>query len=288
MSIIQWLGQVYTLSNLSSAIYSTIGPTSIVIAFIAFIGLIGYIASLPTTRTFSYMNSRLVGVKYFDALIGIIGPFVFLWLLFFNFHQVGTVFLLLLVPSLGVIFKRMLEKPGWSYKDFSDLKLGSHPVNSISAMFSSEYPSLRRNLWTGSIVLVALIFDLFIFALTNPSLPLIVWVVVIYLLATIVFQSAYDVGLLNSVLAADYYKVSQEFTEGKKVTEGFVTRKDSDHIFLMTKDGTISLFTSAITEMSHLTPSELVKLNKKVDGERTKSRKSVKREKVIGQRNQKS
>lgn len=269
MSIIHQLGQAYTLSSLSSTVYSTFGPTSLVIAIMAFIGLIGYIASLPMTHTFSHMDSRLMGIKYFNSLAGIVGTIVFLWLLFSNFYEDIVVFFIVLIPSVAVIFKRFIGKAGWSFKDFSDLKLGLHPVNLLFVMIGSDYPSVKRNVWAGSIVLIALIFDLFLFALVNLSLPLVMWIIVIYFLATVVLESAYDVGFLNSILTAEYYKVTQELSEGKRVTEGFVTRRDSDHIFLMTRDGTKSLFTSTITEMSYLTPSELDLLNKKMENERT-------------------
>lgn len=73
----------------------------------------------------------------------------------------------------------------------------------------------------------------------------------VYFVTVFIIEATSQFGEMTSVLTSDY----NEFVPTDRKIEGFVVSRDQDHYLLMTENRTVSIFTSNILEMSHLTPT---------------------------------
>lgn len=247
------LVKLYSLPSLLTSIYSHLQLTSVIAIGSALIGLTAYITSIPSTKTFSTIDPKLTSLTFFNYTIYLSGGPVILWLLFYHIYQTLILTLFMGAFAIAQYLKKEWSGQGFTFDDFCLMHITSRRVEFHKALFS-KHSRIRKLILSRVLILIATVLDAYVFILFRPSFFLVIWILIFYYFVLLVFQAAYDVGFLASVLHAEYYKFIK--IDGKSI-EGFVYARDQDHFSLFTEDGTLSIFSNVIAEMRKPTDSEL-------------------------------
>lgn len=259
MSTLSVLGQSYSLNTFAKLIFSTLGSTSIVILVVSFIGLIAYVSSIPKVKSIVTMDPKLNSIRMLTSLITIFFIPVFIWLFIYESWQFFLFIVYILIPVISFALQLRFRGGGWTYLDFVQLSMPSEKAKVFFSFFNGQFSTIHRKILSNIIQAFALVIEIYLFAYFSPTFSLIIWLYFVYFFTIFTIEVAYHLGELLSVLTCDYNK----FILKDKVIEGFVVSRDQDHYYLMTQNGALSIFTSNILEMSHLTPSELGEWKKK-------------------------
>lgn len=282
MSLLSFLGQTYSLKDFGRLLFSTLGSTSLVILAIAFIGFIAYITSITKTKSIVSMDPKLTGISLFSYLSCIFFIPVFIWLFVYQRGQFWLLIGYLLIPIISSLLRIRLRGDGWGYLDFVRIGMPGEIIKLPFSILKGYVDPLLKEILSSTIQIVALVVDFYLFAYFNPTFSLVIWLYFAYFFTVFIIEATSQFGEMSSVLTSDYNK----FILKDREIEGFVISRDQDHYFLMTENGTLSIFTSNILEMSHLTQIELNEWRKKADQkilefeQKEHSKKSKKRDEV--------
>lgn len=245
MSLLSVLTSSYSFGHYIQLVYSTLGPTSVIIFLISFAGLMAYVSSLPTNRTFTTRDVRMMGLGLFSYIMYFLSAPIMFWMFFFRFFQFWLFLLLyifIIIPSL--LNFRWLNR-GWTYNDLKSFesKVRSRLSNFIELKFKKMVD--MRILGT-PILLIFTIFEVLIFLFANLIISLLAWILLSYILFMSLVEISYSYGVIRSF--TDAKNLCFKLKDNTSIN-AFLISKDEDHYLILTEDGLKIVFSSQIVEI---------------------------------------
>ena len=164
---------------------------------------------------------------------------ILIWLIIYHRGQFLLLVAYLSIPVISILLWERFRGEGWNYLDFVRFGIREERVKLLSSILKRKFDPLLKKILSCEIQSVALIIELYLFVYFAPTFSLIIWLYLIYFFATFIIEAAFHFGEMLSVLTSDYNK----FVLKDREIEGFVAGRDQDHYFLMTENGTVSIFT---------------------------------------------
>ncbi len=220
MTLFNELFTTYSFKGLIDLIITKIGYASLIVLFGAYLGLIVYYCTIPSKGRFSTDYARtnamnfLMQIFYVPLVVTLVLPFISEWWSFF------TILLFYVIIGVPLLFIFIFFRRDFVYNDYYKLR------RNVLSM-KSEYAAVDSTL-------VAVLVEIFIFSILNPTIPMVGWVLILYVLATGFLMSAFTQSVLFNARTCVYGKITT--TDGATI-EGFIVAKAEDNYVVSSTEG---------------------------------------------------
>lgn len=224
MTLLDTLFRFYSFSKLVDLIINDLGFSTLIVLLLAYFAAIVYFSALPAKSPFSTETSRSKAVGFFQQAFYI---FSFVTLLMPWKSGWASFFLVLsfYVPIISTTGLNWFVTRNIGFNEY--LKFRRDGPKSMIWKFSG-----LACLW------IAILSELLVFLIYDPSIPLIGWVVILYSLGVAILQAVLAQSYLSHISSCLYAKI--ETIDGLKV-EGFIFSKGSDHYIVKSKEKDVLL-----------------------------------------------
>ncbi|GEM_PF-6089566 len=239
MDPISVLLTLYTLGGLITIAIAIFGIQTIIIATGAFLGLAGYFSSVPFTGVLGNTSPRVIVFEFVQQLVYLVsGPLILLLILSsFEYFELLTVFYLPIAFATIVNARRLPKLQ--TYESMVSHRTQALMVSILKASKQTPFLGLAM-IWGVLILEWTALVEL------NPTLPLVVWLLLSYAYALALLMAAYSHGVIFQATRTPFVKV---ITRDQKEIDAFVIGKGSDHYVLTTNSGDMVIQSDYVERM---------------------------------------
>jgi|GEM_PF-6326550 len=228
--IITQLASTYSFNLLVQETASRLGISELILVFGAFFTLAAFFTAIPSSGGFSSQGARIAGLFLIQQTIYY--PLVLILLVSLTSFLDSLLYIIPLAVVMA--WNQRYISHDWTYKDYIDFKKGE--VGSAVAFSARKFNGL-------ALLAITITIEVFYLVKFNPTLTLLGWFLLAYILFFAVLQLAFTEGLLFQLVNAKRVLIT---TTTEEPIDGFLVARGEDHILVRTEDQNMLLPMSAV------------------------------------------